>query len=351
MTEHGGNIYSFAKRNRVDEREILDFSASINPLGLPETVISEIRNIDSSMYHYPDPDAGRLKQTISIYYGIKPESVVCGNGSTELIYLCTRALKPKSVLIPSPTFSEYERASLLVGAEIKYHKLREENYFDLEHEEFIKDLKGCDMAFLCNPNNPTGRHISKELMLKLAKSALESKCYLVVDEAFIDFIPENSIIHETANNPFLIVLRSMTKFYALSAFRLGFGVFHESLIGNILNNKEPWTVNTIAQIAGIAALNDEKYKKKTFRVIREDKNLMESGFKRLSIAYLPSAVNYYLLKIANAQQAIKSLQSSNIMVRDCSNFKGLNGSYIRVAVKSKEDNLRLLKGLENICAQ
>jgi threonine-phosphate decarboxylase len=351
MTEHGGNIYSFAKKNGVDEREILDFSASINPLGLPDSVISEIRNIDSSMYHYPDPDSGRLKQTISIYYGIKQESVICGNGSTELIYLCARAFKPKKVLIPSPTFSEYERASLLTGAEIKYHKLKEENYFDLEHEEFIKDLKGCDMAFICNPNNPTGRHISKELMLKLAKSARESKCYLVVDEAFIDFIPENSLIHEAENNPFLIVLRSMTKFYALSAFRLGFGVFHQSLIRNILKNKEPWTVNTFAQIAGIAALRDKEYTEKTFQIITDCKKLMKEGFERLSLEYLASAVNYYLLKIKNAQQAIKSLQSSNIMVRDCSNFKGLNGSYIRVAVKSKEDNLRLLKGLENICAQ
>lgn len=348
MAEHGGNIYRFAEKNNISEREVLDFSASINPIGLPKSVILEIKKIDNSMYHYPDPDAKRLKQAISTHYKIKPDSIVCGNGSTELIYLCPRALKPKNVLIPSPTFSEYERACLLSNSKIKHFKLNKEDNFDLEPQEFINDMKGCDMAFICNPNNPTGRLIELNGLKKIAQAASELKCYLVVDEAFVDFIPEASIIHEVKNNPYLIVLRSMTKFYALSALRLGFGVFHDSVIEKIQSYKEPWTVNYLSQTAGIAALKDEQYREKTFKIIRDGKNLMEEKFKNNAIEYLPSAANFYLLKIKNSQDVISNLNKANIMVRDCSNFRGLDGSYIRIAVKSREDNLRLIGELAKL---
>jgi len=187
--------------------------------------------------------------------------------------------------------------------------------------------------------------------LKIADIARHFKCYLVIDEAFIDFLPEYSIIREVQNNPYLIVLRSMTKFYALSAIRLGFGVFHQSITDVILQNKEPWTVNTIAQKAGIAALYDEDYKKDTFRIINEGKSLMEEGLRRLSIEYIPSSVNFYLLKMKNAQQVISSLYKSCILTRNCSNFRGLDRTFIRVAVKSPEDIIRLLKELSAQCMQ
>ncbi len=349
MAEHGGNIYRFAENNNISDIDVIDFSASINPLGLPKSVISEIRKIDSLMSNYPDPNVVRLKQAISIYYSLDADSIVCGNGSTELIYLCARALKPEIALIPSPTFSEYERACLLLGSRIKYHNLKKEDYFDLDLEEFIKDMKGCSMAFICNPNNPTGRLIRKDLLLEIANAANDLKCFLVVDEAFIDFIPESSVISEVKNNPFLIVLRSMTKFYALSALRLGFGVFHASVVENILRNKEPWTVNSIAQIAGIAALNDEDYREETFKVIREGKELLENGLKRLSIEFIPSSVNYYLIRLQNAPQAVSSLRVAFIMTRDCSNFRGLDNSYIRISVKSYKNNMRLLGELSKLC--
>ncbi len=351
MTEHGGNIYRFSEEKAIPKKLVLDFSASINPLGLPMSVISKINKIDSSLYHYPDPDTKKLKESISAFYNINSDSIISGNGSTELIYLCARALKPRTVLIPTPTFSEYERACLTAGASIKYLKLQKENNFDLDHEEFILSMKGCDIAFVCNPNNPTGRFVSIDDLLKIADAARDYKCRLILDEAFIDFLPESSIIGEVANNPYLIVLRSMTKFYALSALRLGFGVFHPFIIDIILQSKEPWTVNSLAQIAGITALGDEEYKKETFRIIGDGKSLMEEGFKELSIEYIPSSVNYYLLKIKNAQEIISNLHKAYIMVRNCSNFRGLDSSYIRVAVKSPEDNIRLLEEVSKLCGQ
>ncbi|MCX8030154.1 MAG: threonine-phosphate decarboxylase CobD [Thermodesulfovibrionales bacterium] len=350
MSGHGGNIYRFAKDNNLSEKQVIDFSASINPLGIPKSVILQLKKIDKSFYHYPDPDTLTLKETISRFYEIPLEAIICGNGSTELIYLCVRALKPKKVLIPAPTFSEYERACLLLDADIKYFWLKKENNFNLDPDEYTSHMTGCQMAFICNPNNPTGCLIDRNGLIKIANSAKDLRCYLILDEAFIDFVSDYSIIHEVMNNPYLIVLRSMTKFYALSAFRLGFGVFHPSILSHILRYKEPWTVNTLAQIAGITALEDQEYKEKTYKVIAEGKAFLEEGFKRLSIRYIPSSVNYYLLEIENAHSIISSLKKANIMVRDCSNFKGLNGSYIRVAVKSEEENKLLLKELAFLCA-
>lgn len=351
MTEHGGNIYKFAEKFNISDNKIIDFSASINPLGLPLSVIRCIHSIDSSMYHYPDPETKKLKEAISAFYDIDAESIVCGNGSTELIYLSVRALKPQTVITPVPTFSDYERACLLSGAKIKYYFLNRENNFDLDSEKFIMHMKGSEMAFLCNPNNPTGRLINIDEITKIADAAKQFRCYLIVDEAFIDFLPEHSIIKEVNKNPYLIVLRSMTKFYALSALRLGFGVFHHSVLNIIMQNKEPWTVNTIAQMAGISVLNDIKYRRETFKTIEKGKQLMEEGLKGLSIEYLPSAANYYLLKIPNAQEVITNLQKAYIMVRDCSNFKGLDNTYIRVAVKSTQDINRLFKELSKLCVQ
>ncbi|MBI5212104.1 MAG: threonine-phosphate decarboxylase [Nitrospirae bacterium] len=359
---HGGNIYRLAEELNIDEREIIDFSASINPLGAPKDVLSAIKEKSRHLFNYPDPDAEHLTQAIAQHIGISPQSIICGNGSTELIYLVVRALKPEKVLIPAPTFSEYERA---VGdpKKVEYFILWEKNKFDLNIDKFIAAMSGSsssatyksslttsvDVAFLCNPNNPTGRLLKKEDVLKIANAAKDLRCYLVVDEAFIDFLPYESVIKEVENNPYLIVLRSMTKFYALSGLRVGYCAAHKSVLNIIKEYKEPWTVNTLAQAAGTAALDDKPYRDETFKVMRSEKKTLEDGFRVLKITYFQSSANFYLLKFDNAQEIISRLRSKGIMVRDCSNFMGLDNSYIRVAVKSNKDNMRLLKELANLC--
>lgn len=378
--EHGGNIYRLAEDINLLENRILDFSASINPLGPPISVIREIRKNLGLITNYPDPEASALKQAIAQFNSIDPESIICGNGSTELIYLIVRALKPKNVLIPIPTFSEYERACKLYGAQVVYFTLREEEEFDINIDELIcaiVDKKSTfykkpyhkyrgsfnnieneaiqsdskthiDMVFLCNPNNPTGRLLKKEDILKLARVARLKKFYLVVDEAFIDFIPQESVLHVVDKNPYPIVIRSMTKFYALAGLRLGYGIFPKNIINIIKLFKEPWTVNTFAQKAGIAALRDSDYQKKTLRAVFQEKAFLEASFKKLGIAYVPSRTNYYLLRFNNAHQLIGQLRKKGILVRDCSSFQGINnGGYIRIAVKSRKHNKTLLQELLN----
>ena len=359
---HGGNIYRAAGQLGLDEYEIIDFSASINPLGVPKSVLAGIRDTMKYLHNYPDPDARQLTLALAKNFAINPELILCGNGSTELIYLVIRALMPERILIPAPTFSEYELAAG-EGREIVRYPLNAKDNFAINPDTFITAMAGgseslsykmalptsVDMVFLCNPNNPTGGILRKSDMLKIAAAAKDLKCHLVVDEAFIDFSPDDSLINEVEDNPYLIVLRSMTKFYALSGLRVGYGVFPLKLIDAMKKHKEPWTVNTLAQVAGIEAINDEAYKADTFRIIKNEKKTLEDGFKLLKIHYLPSEANFYLIRMDKAQNIIDTLGEKGILIRGCSNFRGLDASYARAAVKSNRDNMRLLKELAYLC--
>jgi threonine-phosphate decarboxylase len=350
MEQHGGNIYRVSRETGIPEKELVDFSASINPLGVPSCVVSAIENAISNLPNYPEPYAEPLVSHLASYLGVNRETIICGNGSTELIYLIARALSPEKVLIPAPTFSEYERACRLIcGMRGVRLELKKKENFDIDPDLFIRTMRGCDLAFLCNPNNPTGRLLERKALLQIAHAAARIKCYLVVDEAFIDFCQGETVINEVANNHFLIVLRSLTKIYALSGLRVGYGVFPPTLAVLMGQHKEPWTVNTLAQRAGIVALNDAAYKQESLRMMKEEKKFMEKNFRSLGIAYIPSSANYYLIQMEKAQQAIVRLKRKGILVRDCSNFAGLDESYIRVAVKSRRDNALLVKELSHLC--
>ncbi|GBE37849.1 MAG TPA: threonine-phosphate decarboxylase [Nitrospirae bacterium] len=344
MIEHGGNIYRLAEELGVPEREIIDFSASINPLGVSKKVKAEIKKALNNLHNYPDPDTEKLKKKLSQYHDIAPETILCSNGSTELIYLMPRALKPGTVLIPFPTFSEYERACKVnYGLRVKSYELKKENNFEIMPEKFIDAMQNCDMAFLCNPNNPTGKLLEKNFVLEISGAAKELGCFLIVDEAFIDFRPQESVIKNVPDNPCLIVLRSMTKFYALTGLRIGYGVFPARLIDKLKESKEPWTVNSLAQRAAITALEDNDYADETLRLIRSEKDFFEGSLKKIWIGVYPSDANFYLLKTKKDIKIDLKLREEGILVRNCSNFRGLDSSYIRVAVKSRKENKALIK--------
>ncbi|MBI5664496.1 MAG: threonine-phosphate decarboxylase [Nitrospirae bacterium] len=353
-TEHGGNIYKIAGELGLPEGRLIDFSASINPLGLSKKVKETIRKGMDGLVNYPDPDTSMLRQKIAECHDIDPDAILCGNGSTELIYLIPRALKPERALIPAPTFSEYERACKIsrceVTSPVQRYEFTEENIFQINIDSFISAMQGFNMAFLCNPNNPTGALLQREEILGIAEAARKLRCYLVVDEAFIDFTPEESVIQDVRDNPYLIVLRSMTKFHALTGLRIGYAVFHESLIGRVQDFKEPWTVNNLAQHAAVTALDDMDYIDRTYRLIAREKMYMEKCLYKCGIKFIPSAANYYLLKVSDAGKLTVQLRNKGILIRDCSNFSGLNNSYIRIAVKSRKHNEMLMKELSESCS-
>lgn len=350
MTGHGGNICRFAEKLGLPESEVLDFSASMNPLGIPDSVTKDLRERLASCRHYPDPDCSRLAALLAKQEGVDRNSIVCGNGSTELIYLIARALRPGRILIPAPTFSEYERASRTTGRAVRIirHTLKAEDDFVIRPGEFIKRMKGCSLAFICNPNNPTGRVLPADALFEIAGAAKYYACHLVVDEAFIDFCPEHSVIRSVRDNPYLTVLRSMTKFFALAGFRIGYGVFPRRLVPLLKECKEPWTVNSVAQRAAEVALKDRRYRESTFRLIGTEKQFLEKGFRKRGLDFFGSDANFYLLKTGKAGLIGKGLAAKGILVRDCSNFAGLDRNYFRVAVRSRKENSRLLREVGEI---
>ena len=353
--EHGGNIHHFL-RTRETNMPILDFSANINPLGLSDTVNQSIHNSISNVVHYPDPDCYQLKQTIANFYQLKVENLIIGNGAVELLYLLCHVIRPRHSLILAPSFSEYERSAKAANSSIHYLFLSEEDDFKINMNQLIKQLVSMEILFIGNPNNPTGNLLSTSEIRQILVAAKQENCYVVVDESFIDFIERDEqytsryLLNEFDN---LILLQSLTKFYAIPGLRLGFAAMNEKLIQRLYLAKDPWNVNLLAQSAGVAGLQDIEYQQKSKRFISDNllifyrKLAMIKGLK----IYQPT-VNFILIKLLNSgmnAQALKAiLMTENILIRDCSNYPGLNDSFIRIAVKSCSENNILLKNLNAI---
>ncbi len=359
-----GDIHRLAEELKIQERAIIDFSTPANPLGVSKKVKAELRKHLKYLHHYPDPEAERLKKRLAQGHGIDPETILCGNGSIELIYLIARALRPRRILIPEPTFSEYERACRMTNHELHVirYELKEETNFDINPEDFISAMSGdmnssiinhqssppFDMVFLCNPNTPTGRSLKRDGIKQIADAAKNLGHYLVVDETFVDFCPDDSVIRDVADNPHLIVLRSMSPFYALPGLRLGYGVFPRHLVHILKEHKEPWTVNSLAQRAAVIALKDKVYRRETLRSIQDEKKYLEKNFKKIGMAFLPSAANFYLVKMDGAREICRQLKKKGILLCECSDCRGLDRTYIRIAVKSHRENTILIRELKKI---
>ncbi|MBF0343620.1 MAG: threonine-phosphate decarboxylase [Nitrospirae bacterium] len=349
--QHGGNIYELASSLRLAERKIIDFSASINPLGISKKVKAELRTHLKYMPNYPDPQCRRLRRHLSITLGVDAKNILCGNGSTELIYLLVRALRPVQALVLAPTFMEYERALHISGCDIRFFRLEEQGGFRVDVEGFKAAMAECDVAFLCNPNSPTAQYLTRAEVLDIADRARQLHCVLVVDEAFIDFLPQHSVVTEVLNNQWLIVLRSMTKFYGLSGLRLGMAVMDVKYVEAMERCKEPWTVNTLAQRAGVIALNDTVYVKQTFEVLKEEKRYIEGWLKKKGIHFYPSNINFYLIKDDMAGRLYERLRAKGILLRDCTNYRGLDPRFLRIAVKAHRENTVLYKTVSFLMRQ
>ncbi len=335
---HGGNIY---KIEREYNKKITDFSSNINPLGMPIGVKKEIIKNLNKISFYPDVEGYELISAIANYWGIKRENILLGNGSSELIYLLIQALRPKNVLIPNPTFSEYESASRAINANISYVVLKED--FSLN----MSDHK-VDMAFICNPNNPTGNLLVKN-------RGLNYQGLVIIDEAFMDFLgneEKHSFIWDTSINKNIIVLRTLTKFFAIAGLRIGYLVGNCDLIDFLKNHQMPWNINIIAQIAGGIVLKDRGYIARTRRFIEKERDFLLKQLEKIKwLKPFPSVTNFLLVKIETniTSKSLKELLiKEGILIRDCSNFRGLTDKYIRVAIRSHKENLMLIEKLKKV---
>lgn len=346
---HGGDIYS--KRNIPKNKKLIDFSANVNLLGMPLAVKRAIIDNMDAFTSYPDPLCRDLREEISKYYNIPSEYIVCGNGAADIIYRIAVALKPKRVLLTVPTFSEYEEALKTVNSTISYHYLLENDGFNLDDSILDKLEPNVDIMFLCNPNNPTGIPIEKELVLKIALQCKKNKTVLVVDECFIEFI-ENSQDYSIADKldafSNVIVLKAFTKIYAMAGIRLGYGICSNiDTIERIYKAGQPWNVSVIAQKCGIAALKETDYIEQTQIITKQNREFLMTELRMLGLRVFDSKANYILFSSGN-KLLDRDLEKYGILIRSCYNYIGLDDTYFRIAVKSKEDNEYLIKYLKKI---
>ncbi len=350
---HGGNIKQVINQGN---NGILDFSASINPLGYPEKVRKALWEKFDTILHYPDIDCSDLRKRIAQKIGQSSDRIIVGNGSTELFYLIPRALRPTKGIVFQPTFNEFAEALRCSHTEVFHHILKEADGFCFKyHKNHFQDSK-TEIAFLCNPNNPTGQLVEKDVILHMARQ--HANVTFVVDEAFIDFLDDPrkySVINETETMRNLIVVRSLTKFYGFPGLRIGYLAAHADTVNKLMNYKEPWSVNTLAQYAAKVALEDTDFilRSREF-MFRERLYLFNelSGINGL-LPYEPTA-NYIFIKI-NSEDMTSSLLREQLLkqgiaIRDCSNFIGLSKKFFRVAVRTRDENVRLVAALKSMVA-
>lgn len=351
--EHGGNVYD-AINPAAEFTQWLDFSANINPLGMPESVRECIKNNIDGLVHYPDPKGRELKKAIAEHYNVPENQIILGNGAVELLYVYMHTCQPTMVQIPVPSFSEYERAAVSIKAGIVHYKLTEDENFELDTYKLDPDLAGVETIIIGNPNNPTGNLLSRQKIQRLLNYAIKRNIDVVVDESFLDFRDdrdEYSVVDLVQNYQNLIVLKSLTKFYAVPGLRLGFAIVPEELCQEMERNKDPWNVNFLAQCAGVAALKDIEYQEKTRKYVAERAAELKEALKKIKgLKVFESTVNFIMINIEDtglkSSELVAKMKRQGILVRDCSNYPGLDDYYIRVAVRSEEENAKLIEKLE-----
>ncbi|MGH8063820.1 MAG: threonine-phosphate decarboxylase CobD [Candidatus Entotheonellia bacterium] len=350
---HGGNIYEVAQRYKLRSEAIIDFSSNINPLGPSPRVLRALRSHLRWISRYPEVHAHGLVRDLARFHGLPEETIVVGNGSTALIYRLPYALLTKNALVLHPTFSEYERAFGLGGCRIDLVMRDEAGGFQPPWQRLFEALRrGYGVVILCNPNNPTGDVIAQEELTEFVEEAARLGTVVVVDEAFMDFQEDTTLKHEVLRRSNLIVLRSMTKCYALAGLRLGFLVASPPLAKRVREADEPWAVSALAQIAGRESLKDRNYLRRTLALIATERQYLVDRVADIpGLVVYPSVTNFLLLKITrpgwDAPRLQQSLIRQRILIRDCRSFPGLGGGFIRIAVRGRTDNSRLLNALQH----
>jgi threonine-phosphate decarboxylase len=345
---HGGDVYQLARTLGIALDELLDFSANINPKGFPPGLDRAVKEAMRQIVHYPDRRCLDLRQALAAYHGLSPGQILVGNGSTEFIFLAARDLRPKRGLIVSPAFSEYEQALNAARVPVAFHPTAESHNFTLME---VPEPQAGDLVFLAHPASPSGALLNPELLLAVAARLEAAGAYLLVDEAFVDFVEEASLKIYLSRFPRLMLLRSFTKFFGIPGMRLGYVLAAPELCARLTAGQEPWSVNTMAQVMGRACLADLEYMRETRILIQQEREFLYSRLAaQPGLRPFPSAVNYFLVKLtrpgASAAHLQRQMLAHRIVIRDASNFRGLDERFFRLAVRRRDENVRLLRALE-----
>jgi threonine-phosphate decarboxylase len=347
---HGGDLWTAEESFGLPKEQFLDFSSNMNPLGPPSIVKELMHTRWVDIVKYPDPVVRELKRKLARRYNIAEESILVGNGAAELIDLAARVRRPRITGLARPSFSEYEEAIRKAGGGIYNIPLHAEMGFVLQQEAAEEAARQCDLLFLGHPNNPTGKLIPQHLL----DSFIDSGKPLILDEAFMDFVPdeqERSMLRRAAVHPNLYVIRSMTKFYSIPGIRLGFIVAHPDRIRELAELQVQWSVNYLAQLIGAAVLDDQVFEAETHEWLRVEKPWLIEKLEQLGLEVVHSEVNFLLFAFpedsgVKIRQAQYHMGRQGILIRDASLFQGLGERYCRVAIRLRPQNEQLLDGLK-----
>lgn len=337
---HGGDIY----RNKNS----LDFSSNINPYGPPLAVVRAGARAMEDIGCYPDIFCRDLTKALAEYEGIDESFILCGNGAADLIFRMVFAVRPRRALIQLPSFAEYEQALSSMDCSIEEYRSREEKGFCIE-EDFLENIrKDTDMLILCSPNNPTGLLIEGKLLEKIAEKCLACKTYFLLDECFLDFVKEGegkSLKKRLKENPYIFILKAFTKAYAMAGVRLGYMLSsNRDMLEKMQEVGQPWSVSLIAQRTGLVALSQKRFLRESISCLQKEYKVLRKKLQSLGLTVYEGEANYVFFK--GPAGLFKACKSQGILIRDCSNYKGLSSGFYRVAVKKKEDNERLIEVLK-----
>ena len=348
---HGANVDNMAKKFGKNENDIIDFSSNVNPHIISDLGKYVLEGLEKSR-SYPDINYTNLRNNISDYIKVDSELIIPGNGATEIIYLLMKSIKRRLAIL-NPTFSEYGRGAKLNNLEIIDFHLKEENNFSIDLDEIQKNMDKFDSLFICNPNNPNGKVKDLNELLDLM---IENDKLLIVDETFMEFVGEEekySLINKIEQTPNLFILKAVTKFFGMPGLRLGYGVTsNKQIIKNIYEYKEPWTINSFAENLSNYLFKDKEYINGSKNYYINERKFMLEELRKISrLKVYDTDTNFVLIKLDDDEANSLKLELFflfNILIRDASNFIGLDKSYIRVAIKSHNDNKVLIESLRKI---
>ena len=338
---HGGDVY--------DGKIQLDFSANTNPYGTPRGVLDAMSAVLTRVHQYPDPYCRELVDAISEFEGVPKDWILCGSGAAELIYSYCEALRPETAMELAPTFSEYALALERVGCRVERYSLKKENHFSLT-EEFLPVLARIrpDVLFLCNPNNPTGQVIGLPLLEKILNLCHRQGTALFVDECFLDLSDDGvSLKARLGEHPKLFLLKAFTKSYGMAGVRLGYCLCADrQLLEKMSHTVPPWNVSTLAQAAGVAALQERAFLQKTRVLIPVERQWLKGQLEALGFWVCPSRANYLLFQ--GRPDLREQLRKQGIAIRSCGNYHGLEQGWYRIAVRLHEENERLIQAMKEV---
>ncbi|MDY3619026.1 pyridoxal phosphate-dependent aminotransferase [Agathobaculum sp.] len=342
---HGGDIYSYAEAH--GGALPLDLSANINPFGAPASVLRAMHEAVEHCGHYPDPLCRAARRAIGLAENVSPDWLYCGNGAADVLDRLARVLRPRCALLTAPTFSEYERT--LTGAELRFHQLDREQDFAVTERILADITPEIDAVYLCNPNNPTGCVIEPALLREIAKQCAGLGIWLVVDECFLDFLPEaetHTVKPLLGECPQLVVLRAYTKMFAVPGVRFGWCMTaNRELTGALYQAGQPWNVSVIAQACAEAAAGERAFARHTAAAIKTERSFIVNSLRKRGYSVVSSQTNFVLFHSTNTMLHEK-LAQKGVLIRNCANYRGLESGDYRIAVRTRADSERLLAAMD-----